>query len=298
MVKYFTLSFFQSILLRMDALNLKRPPKYLYKYKSLTGESASHIKQLIVDKLFYFSPSTLLNDPFEFSYKYVNTKNNRDIFSEMYSCYLHQGYSKSDAIKKAREISGGFRDFVGHPEDFVKKHPQLDDRTLYKNVGIFCLTEDSKNIQMWSYYADSHKGLCIEFDTTIMSPDASKTPAIQVRYSEDNYFPKIEVMAEMKDIHKKVGYKHQDWKHEKEWRVFWPITTNDKLGLANGLAFCTRNVITSIILGIRAAEDKNTIETVKSWINEVKEKDNHTIKLKQAVAVPGKFEIDIVDFPE
>ena len=32
---------------------------------------------------------------------------------------------------------------------------------------IYCLTPIPNNILMWSHYADNHKGICLEFDTSI-----------------------------------------------------------------------------------------------------------------------------------
>lgn len=35
-----------------------------------------------------------------------------------------------------------------------------------KEFGICCFSETNNNIHMWSHYADSHKGICIEYDSS------------------------------------------------------------------------------------------------------------------------------------
>lgn len=247
----------------------QKPPMHLYKYKSLKdSKSKKHVKQLIVDKIFFFPDKPKLNDPFEFHFKYVNNS------PDSYLC-----------------------DLVGDPEEFVKNNPELDDRKIYKNMGIFSLSEDPKNIQMWSYYADSHEGICIEFDTEILSPTPEKVPAVPVTYSPLNDYPEAELLCKKKEIPKKLAYKHKGWEHEKEWRMLFVEINNNKPEYVNGPRPGKVQSISSIILGINAAENKKTIKRVREWIKKVKEKDNHTIRLKQAIAISYKYEIDIVDFP-
>ena len=36
---------------------------------------------------------------------------------------------------------------------------------LINNIGIFSLSKVPDNILMWSHYADSHKGIVLEFDS-------------------------------------------------------------------------------------------------------------------------------------
>jgi hypothetical protein len=32
------------------------------------------------------------------------------------------------------------------------------------SVGIYCVSTNYDDVLMWSHYADSHKGICLEFD--------------------------------------------------------------------------------------------------------------------------------------
>lgn len=51
---------------------------------------------------------------------------------------------------------------------------QVKDQKFYerllKRTAVLCLTTSPYNKQMWSHYADSHKGICIKFKVTNKSP--------------------------------------------------------------------------------------------------------------------------------
>ncbi len=50
---------------------------------------------------------------------------------------------------------------------------------IYKKSGVYSLSKDYKNELLWAYYADSHKGFCIEYDYDILK---------QYPCNEDNFF--------------------------------------------------------------------------------------------------------------
>ncbi|MCX5909140.1 MAG: DUF2971 domain-containing protein [Deltaproteobacteria bacterium] len=103
-------------------------------------------------------------------------------------------------------------------------------RAINNTIGIFCLTENPNNLLMWAHYADSYKGLCIEFDEKNKFFDQRnkdnefRNHLRKVTYSQNrpevilfNAGAKnIDLDSWMKQI---FWTKCQDWEYEKEWRI-------------------------------------------------------------------------------
>ncbi len=74
---------------------------------------------------------------------------------------------------------------------------------------------------MWSHYADGHKGLCLEFDTSGEYIFEGKD-YWEVNYPPDNHYQKF--FEEDKDARDTLlGLaltKSIEWRHEREYRVF------------------------------------------------------------------------------
>ncbi len=96
-------------------------------------------------------------------------------------------------------------------------------RTAYQKVfdqlEICCFSIDGCQMQMWSHYANYHKGICLEFDEDLLRNDNMRGYKVnytseQIKYN--TFFPE-EFSAE----HLKFLYtKHESWAYEKEVRIF------------------------------------------------------------------------------
>lgn len=64
--------------------------------------------------------------------------------------------------------------------DFIKSSISEATNRTFNELRICGFTTDKNNLLFWSHYANSHKGICIEFDAAIM-PIAL---AYKVEYSE------------------------------------------------------------------------------------------------------------------
>jgi hypothetical protein len=61
---------------------------------------------------------------------------------------------KSERKKVAKKAEGVQAYEIAHSR-FLKR--------LHEEVGVLCFSEKYDNILMWSHYAKSHTGLCVEF---------------------------------------------------------------------------------------------------------------------------------------
>ena len=129
---------------------------------------------------------------------------------------------------------------------------QLETNVVQKLTGIFrigCLSAEHKSPLMWSHYADSHRGFCVEYD--FGSPDRATLSLLPlpVVYSHDrplvpwyvafNNTPE-NIMAANKDILLGLLTKDSSWEYEREWRLL--IDTKKP-------ALCQMPKITCVYLG-------------------------------------------------
>ena len=161
---------------------INNKPKKLYKYKCLNSNTIDSIRN---DYLWLSKPS-VLNDPFE-SFVNADFNPNKLInFAEDYQFFSDEGLTKlwHERVEKSENIIEVLKQMTDEIEN-------EDDRTLAKDKLYYCyknmcefymqssldftklidnsfligsLTTNPLSITMWSHYADSHNGVCIEYD--------------------------------------------------------------------------------------------------------------------------------------
>ena len=151
----------------------------------------------------------------------------------------------------------------------------------------FCLAERPDSNLMWSHYANSHKGFCLEWDTTNVNAE-------KVTY--ENNIASFELLDLIKtdyglsnsdEIAKKVWealkVKLKDWAYENEYRVQFGKKMEHLVNEKNSkfaLVSHSENWIKSIIFGCRM--DPVSI----AYINE---RLSHNIERKYAVEKKSKI---------
>lgn len=92
-------------------------------------------------------------------------------------------------------------------------------KNQFSKVGVTCFSKNNSNLLMWSHYADSHRGICLEFDTNLEPFSKS----FEVIY--DSNIPVIESDLLFEEEHtfesfkKLLSFKSKDWEHEEELRL-------------------------------------------------------------------------------
>lgn len=147
----------------------------------------------------------------------------------------------------------------------LKKHDDEVNQNLIlavKNVieihkkitGIFSLTTDYSNALMWSHYANSHKGYCIEYEFEGLEN-------LKLKHFESNQLRNFDSLEKVKysnkvitlsninlspnDFKKIVTQKTLEWAYEKEFRILVNVW---------GSYNHNPNVIKSIIFGLSTSE--------------------------------------------
>lgn len=126
-------------------------------------------------------------------------------------------------------------------EDVQRLIDEMDSKLAEKMKNLFlvgCLCTSYKNRLMWSHYADSHKGFCIEYDFSEPEDEMLPKLPLPVFYSENRplipwkaaIYNSVENMEEAyAEIMMGLLTKDKDWEYENEWRILIEATEDSEL---------------------------------------------------------------------
>lgn len=221
-------------------------PPSLYRYLSLDATSINWIPELLRGHWKMANPVNF-NDPFDCSIG-IDTKdfegnNFEDLVNIVMGIEELDGITSSEIISQYRDAKSINKPYHLFDHVFVDKV-----RSILNQYRILCFSENWNNIQMWSHYADNHKGVVVEVDPAMFLNTQSQL--IKVRYVQ-NYPSISDVLNAFKAGHMAVvnlvaSRKQSGWDYESEWRliVHHDDTLNDEF-IAIG------SVIKNIYLGVK-----------------------------------------------
>jgi hypothetical protein len=258
--------------------------EFFYKYTS-----AETAKKVLTSSKFRYSSPLIFNDPFDnhagmhidFDIgDFVNLFFNRleeivlapeDPVFEDYNDYSKatmmmramretHGFPKTRAIETMGPIVQSIADKMKETHEELTKSWERD----IARMRMFCVSEEFDNIQMWSHYADYHKGVVIKLK--VAETAAEDDPLWLAR--RVNYIPKAlplfgharvdEILGirkfEFNSLYDMFAYSKFDiWHSEKEWRFFNLENEPDELYYSDyEFRF---DKIDTIIFGCRCPED-------------------------------------------
>ena len=139
--------------------------------------------------------------------------------------------------------------FSKYTFDEIKREIIFDNVNVFLNdVGISCFSETNRSLAMWGHYASNHKGICIEFDSTI----GVFKHAVKVEYTRTihnvnvNSKDKLTEDFFMNAVSKCMFKKYAEWKYEKEWRIIFRANMTFKYPV---------EAITGIYFGLRTTDE-------------------------------------------
>jgi hypothetical protein len=237
---------------------LRGRPRSLYQYRPISGEKLGYLKSLLLGNELYLGSSARFNDPFDskvdLDFSGAKPQDWREMFEKGVRL-MQPGLSDSKLNAEVTKIMG-------------RKHYQNPTRLqavvadVQKNihrVGVACFSEVPDSILMWSHYAESHSGVCVEFDNTDSKSVMAK--ALPVRYSSNYNAAKVFFDNEERQFELFLLTKSDCWSYEREWRI-----CHFRGGV--GVQELPVNAIRSIRLGCRI--DSSVRETVLSWAKQRK----------------------------
>lgn len=237
-------------------------PQRLFCYQPI--DPTGHTFDILRDKKIWFSKPSDFNDPFDCRV-YPRVISEEFVVARAPESAFSRDFTRS-MLRSMLSDSGAL--------DFIKK--ATDD--VMGGKGIKCFTPYPDNLLMWAHYADSHKGVCFEFDV-LEDPEFFTFP-VKVVYEQD--YPKIN-FSNVEETKKIYSTKSLDWAYEQEIRV---------MKLRVGLHTINPSAIKSIILGCKTPQ--KDIDKIIQIISS--DQNLQHIALKRAVPDKYSFKLNIDNY--
>jgi Protein of unknown function (DUF2971) len=210
-------------------------PRKLYKYRPFNV----YCLRLLTHAEVIYSNPRCFNDPLDCD-PTIHVDIDRSEMERL--CYSFLRQKKSDVEARAeltnyRYLSSEDGDFRTQPDvdDYLKQmlaqRVKVELDLEFSSKGVLSLSERWDSPLMWSHYADNHRGLCIEFDTTELPhpnlrPINYRAPRSIRASSLFQWKVQASVEAEKRVFDTYFLAKAGPWRYEKEWR---------EISLANGV---------------------------------------------------------------
>lgn len=187
--------------------------------------------------------------------------------------------SKDDFIEKVKSIAS-FAGVEVPKTEIERLYSALDAGMkqirvgLGNQVGIECFTQSPTDILMWSYYADKHTGVCVEYDFSKLFSSCANAFLFPVCYSENR--PLLDILKLYDPVTKQICNdriaevfpsimrswitKSKEWEREKEWRLITFPLKDDSERLVK------LPIVSRIITGINISDEsyKKVAEIAKN----------------------------------
>ncbi|MGX5652526.1 DUF2971 domain-containing protein [Hydrogenophaga borbori] len=161
-------------------------------------------------------------------------------------------------------------------------------------LGVLCLSKNHNQPLMWSHYAESHRGLMIEFDSSHASFNRRRSDKDEfgflrdVRYVERRPALNIDAISQDRGFEVFALTKSNHWAYEEEQRFIWPLEQCEKT--PNGqvcLIAIPPAAVVSVTLGCKASDDTES-ELLRSISGQA---ECSHIKVRRAKMHATEFEL-------
>jgi Protein of unknown function (DUF2971) len=246
---------------------------YLFKYGTINSFSES----LFQGKSAWFSSPTNLNDPSECrpTFNFDAQPGQIKAFLASSAKPFYPLLSDEDIeLKTEKLLRAQFDQKTGFwnslKEDFHTK--------ISTEIGIFCMSRVPDSVLMWTHYANSHRGYCLQFCATPGSGIFGS--ALPVIYSDS--YPEVRFFAadDEEQVERMLLTKYLGWSYEQEWRVI-----DHENG--PGAQKFTPELLTAVIFGVRMSDEDK--EKIRDWLGP----SANLVRFYQAVSRSDRFGIGV-----
>jgi hypothetical protein len=193
-------------------------PISMFKYRSWRDE---YHRRILTENELYFSSPKNFNDPYDCGLPYVQHPSNADPavvltkVEELAPRKFPELVNNTERLKE--ECAKQVLLIMQNPLTWFEMNWGLNRTDLASTFGIISLTEFYNKELLWSHYADSHKGFCVEFNTRQLFE------GVEGSYSNVEYvkeLPVFSILDNMEAVMEKLIYtKSIEWQYEKEHRI-------------------------------------------------------------------------------
>ena len=218
-------------------------PQKLYRYRS--AEKIERLKDEIVNGRIFMSSPLNMNDPFDSCSLLENNKptvyvHDKEIYKERFKEILDKNtfnkifkddnwfekltesvaskYVSLEEIDEAKEKA--LKTLMQGIEDI---NSEINE-TINRTYRFGCFTQSKTNLPMWNHYANGHKGVCLEYDTTEINNIININVLFPVKYV-DKLPDGISLMKAQDELRMEYFLMHKlrDWSYENECRSIYNI---------------------------------------------------------------------------
>ncbi len=249
--------------------NIELLPEKFYKYTKIS----ENLKENLSKGQLWFASANTFNDPFDCK-AYLTFGETELECRENFKKYKSQFKIEfSDYQEKIIDY------LLSSPKDFNHMFSERFQYRFEKEFGITCFSENYKNTLMWAHYADSHRGIVLEFKKDLNGFLTKNL--LPVVYHKSYPIIKVSDYGEgqmLATAYQMICGKGKDWKYEKEWRAI-----SKK---ANKLLKFKKNELVGIIFGL-----STTTESKEELYKLINESGYKNINFREAVFISDTFKI-------
>jgi hypothetical protein len=222
----------------------------LFHFRRVEGVPNDRLEHFFVEGKLYHSSVADLNDPFEARPHYNGPKSDEErdkLLTFLYKSSIKQGQSPDVAMRAVVRL-------IEDPERLANSVHGAGLETLTL-VRMHSFTTSNSNLLMWSHYGDAHKGICVEFDATMIPICGARRVKYQEEYPEMEYPPPEDDL-----IHRVVLTKSTHWGYEEEFRSLHTPDTDPILPASGNSLYLPPESVTGVFFGASmSAEQKDRI---------------------------------------
>jgi hypothetical protein len=185
--------------------------EYLYKYRSLSGDS-SHVEQILLHDELYFPRPKEFNDPFDCC-PVLSFPTGKELAGYLNRLHKKQIPHKSRADRR-RRVSAMQRNLS---EEALTTMGNEAIAEVVNSVGVLSLSAKHDHILMWSHYANSHHGICLRFQASASTPFFGRAQRVLYQVDRPILNPIHDNLHTQSE--KALLTKADFWCYEQEWRV-------------------------------------------------------------------------------
>ena len=262
---------------------MAQPPKRVIRFYG----NLQHALETIALKQITFLHIDKLNDPFDSHFSF---ETDFDGDYQTLIDYAQQHHTKDFEIFKSRLPQQNWESFLDYME--LSSNNLRNGYFIFSTSGISEANHPKDNLYMWSHYGNGHRGVAMEFDTSLLAKAILRRQKMldgedvdlneiwfEIKYPYE--IPKITcehiinfvingvpipdekawLKTELADIlRQRAASKSIGWKIEKEWRLAWH---NDETRLKVQRLDLIEDTITSLCFGVRYSLNDDLIFEIK-----------------------------------
>lgn len=249
-------------------------PCTFYKYRSLAGDGSRFLQSLLSRNELYLSAPSQFNDPFDCAatFDLSCTPKEAEELAERTLARTNFGLTVEDM--RAAKVRFLAQVPTSQASGADERMRIAHDQNMRAAMGIYSLSARADSPLMWSHYADSHRGLCIGFDSSSEPFNAAQ----KVKYSRNRIPVNPFKHGQEAILTNSILQKSIDWMYEEEWRIAHPN------GARKSVPFDGRTIKT-IVFGAHMQDQQKVL--VREWLG------GHEPLFYQASVSKNAFTVDL-----